>query len=358
MAKQAKPEAPAKRRRASRASGGPTMVKVAELAGVSVFTVSAVINGSSAVSPDLRARVQEAVARSGYKRNAVARSLKTGRTMTIGVTIGNITNPFYTDLVAAVQQVLHAAGYAMILCCNDGNLDLQREHVQLLQDRMVDGLIMTPVGHDPQLRAALEAFPAPIVLVDRLLENFDSDAVLLDNRSAVSAAIRYLLSLGHRRIGYVSGPPDSFTGRERIAGFKEALAESKVKVEPELMQMGAFRTEEAYNAALRLLMAPKRPTAIFSANNQMVIGIMRAIRDLGLACPADISVATLDDFPWSSAFEPQLTTLAQPVATFAQRAAQLVLDRIKGEYAGPPRRVTLQGELKIRKSCRPLTESG
>jgi LacI family transcriptional regulator len=105
-------------------------------------------------------------------------------------------------------------------------------------------------------------------------------------------------------------------------------------------------------------MAPKRPTAIFSANNQMVIGIMRAIRDLGLACPADISVATLDDFPWSSAFEPQLTTLAQPVATFAQRAAQLVLDRIKGEYAGPPRRVTLQGELKIRKSCRPLTESG
>jgi LacI family transcriptional regulator len=330
------------------------MVKVAEEAGVSVFTVSAVINGTSTVSDELRRRVKAAIAKTGFKRNAVARSLKTGRTMTVGVTIGNITNPFYTDLVAVVQNVLHAAGYAMILCCNDGNLDLQRDHVQLLQDRMVDGLIMTPVGHDPQLRRALEAFPSPIVLVDRLVDKFESDAVLLDNRAAVSTAVRYLLSLGHRRIGFVSGPPDSFTGRERIAGFKQALAESKVKFDPELTQMGAFRTEEAYNATLRLLMAPKRPTAIFSANNQMAIGVMRAIRDMGLSCPGDISFASIDDFPWSSAFEPQLTTLAQPVATFAQRASQLVLDRIKGEYSGPPRRVTLLGELHIRKSCRPV----
>jgi LacI family transcriptional regulator len=329
------------------------MVKVAEEAGVSVFTVSAVINGTSAVSNDLRERVNAAILKTGYKRNAVARSLKTGRTMTIGVTIGNITNPFYTDLVAVIQNVLHAAGYAMILCCNDGNLDLQREHVQLLRDRMVDGLIMTPVGQDPQLRQALDDFPAPIVLVDRLVDKFESDAVLLDNRAAVSAAVRYLLSLGHRRIGFVSGPPDSFTGRERLAGFKEALAESKVKFEADLTQMGAFRIEEAYNAALRLLMAPKRPTAIFSANNQMAIGIVRAIRDMGLRCPEDISLASLDDFPWSSAFEPQLTTLAQPVATFAQRASQLILDRIKGEYTGPARRITLQGELKIRKSCLP-----
>lgn len=330
------------------------MVKVAEVAGVSVFTVSAVINGSSAVSDELRERVNTAIAKTGYVRNAVARSLKTGRTMTIGVTIGNITNPFYTDLVAEMQQILHAAGYAMILCCNDDSLDLQRDHVRLLQDRMVDGLIMTPVGQDAQLRRALQSFPAPIVLVDRLVDKFDSDAVLLDNRSAVSAAIRYLLSLGHRRIGYVAGTPDSFTGRERVSGYKEALAESEVPFESELMQIGNFRIEEAYNAALRLLMAPKRPTAIFSANNQMAIGVMRAIRDMSLSCPGDISLASLDDFPWASAFDPQLTALAQPVSVFAQRATQLVLDRIKGEYAGPPRRVTLQGELRIRKSCRPL----
>lgn len=330
------------------------MIKVAEEAGVSVFTVSAAINGTSRVSDELRGRVNAAIAKTGYKRNAVARSLKTGRTMTIGVTIGNITNPFYTDLVAVIQNVLHAAGYAMILCCNDGNLDLQREHVQLLQDRMVDGLIMTPVGNDPQLRRALEGFAAPIVLVDRLVDKFESDAVLLDNRAAVSTVVRYLLSLGHRRIGFVSGPPDSFTGRERLAGFKQALADSKVKFEPELTQMGAFRIEEAYNAALGLLMAPKRPTAIFSANNQMAIGVMQAIRDMGLSCPDDISFASLDDFPWSSAFDPQLTTLAQPVATLAQRASQLMLDRIKGDFAGPPRRVTLLGELRIRKSCRPV----
>ncbi len=341
-----------RRARAPRKAAGPTMVAVAEAAKVSIFTVSAVLNGTSVVSDELRERVEAAIKATGYKRNAVARSLKTGRTQTVGVVIGDITNPFYTDVVAAVQQVLYRAGYGVMLCCNDRNVTLQQDHIAVLRDRQVDGLIISPTGDDEQLRLALDQTHLPVVLIDRIIEGLNADAVIIDNRSAVQGAMRYLISLGHRRIGFVSGMFESFTGRERLAGYYEALEESGIVREAELVQLGNFRIDEAYNATLRLMNAANPPTAIFSSNNQMVIGVMKALSHLKLSCPEDVSVAGLDDFPWADAFSPQLTTVAQPVRAIGEQAAHLLLERLDGRAKGKSRKVVLSGELKIRESCR------
>lgn len=328
------------------------MVQVAEAANVSIFTVSAVLNDSATVSDALRGRVEQAVRETGYKRNILARGLKTGITRTIGLTVGDITNPFYTDVVAVIQQVLHRAGYAVMLCCNDRDVMLQAEQIQLLKDRMVDGLIISPTGDDESLRTILRESSIPVVLIDRILEGIDCDSVVLDNRAAVMEATRYLIGLGHRRIGFISGDLDSFTGRERLAGYYAALDEAGIARADALTQLGNYREGSAYNAAIQLLTSQYPPTAIFSSNNLMVIGVMRALRDLGLGCPEDISVTGIDDFPWADVFRPQLTTVAQPVRVIGEQAANLLLHRLTDKSVTPARHIVLKGRLVVRESCR------
>jgi LacI family transcriptional regulator len=331
----------------------PTMAVVAEAADVSIFTVSAVINRTAFVSEELTKRVEEAIRTTGYKPNAVARSLKTGTTKTIGIAVGDITNPFYTDVVAVAQQVLQRNGYAMMLCCSDRSDVQQEDHIALLRDRMVDGLIIAPTGRDEVLRKSLAHVAIPVVLIDRTTEAIECDSVTLDNRTAVLDAMGYLMSLGHRRIGFIAGSLESFTGRERLAGYHSALVDAGIEPQEDLIQRGSYRADDAYNATLRLLTSVDRPTAIFSSNNLMLIGVMKALRDLGLRCPDDVSIASLDDFPWSDAFEPRLTTVAQPVRIIGEQAANLMLERLDGRFTGPPRKVVLRGELHIRGSCRP-----
>ena len=329
------------------------MLHVAEAARVSVATVSAVINGTASVSPELTLRIEQAIRDIGYKRNAIARSLRLGTTRTIGLTVADITNPFFTDVVSVVQDVLHRAGYAVMLCCNEENIDVQDEQVRLLLDRMVDGLIIAPAGDDANLKRILAGTTIPVVLIDRVCDGVEADQVVLDNLRAVFDATSYMLGLGHRRIGYISGSLDTSTGRDRLAGYHDALAAVGLAGRDELVRLGNFREADAYNAALQLLTLADRPTALFSANNLMVIGVMKAIRDIGLSCPEDVSVACFDDFAWADVFRPQLTTVAQPVRAIGEQAARLILDRLAGTVIDAPRRLVLQGRLMVRNSCRP-----
>lgn len=338
--------------RGKRGSVRPTMVQVAALAEVSIFTVSAVVNGTSPVSDVLRARVEAAIRQSGYRPSALARSLRTGQTHTVGLSIGDITNPFYTDVVARVQRDLHAAGYAVMLCCNERDVTLQDEQIALMRAREVDGLIVSPTGQDARLRQALEGFGAPVVLIDRVLDGFDADAVLLDNHKAVGDAVAHLADLGHRRIGLVSGMPESFTGAERLAGYHEAMARAGLPADPELVQYGNFRTADAVAAAQRLMALASPPTALIAANNLSAIGTMKGLNALGLACPADVSLAAIDDFPWADVFEPKLTAVAQPVDAFGAEAARMLVERMTGAVQGRGRTVRLQGDLHVRTSSR------
>jgi len=344
-------------RRRGRRSNAPTMIDVARGAGVSIATVSAFLNGTSNVSPELTQRIEAAIATIGYERNAIARSLKTGATHTIGLTVADIRNPFFTDVVATIQNVLGRAGFAVMLCSSDEDTAKQDEQIKLLLERMVDGLIIAPAGEDEVMRRLVKSTRKPVVLIDRMIEGLGVDAVLLDNTEAVSEAVRYLTGLGHRRIGYISGTPNTTTGRDRLEGYRRALAAAGIVLDPSLIRDGRFREADGYRAAMQLMTLPERPTALFSANNLMVIGAMRAIRDLGLTCPADISVASMDDFVWADIFGPRLTTVAQPVEAIGEQAARLLLDRLAGNAPPEPKVLTLRGRLMIRNSCAPLTVS-
>ncbi|TPJ74301.1 LacI family DNA-binding transcriptional regulator [Mesorhizobium sp. B2-7-1] len=330
------------------------MLHVAEAARVSVATVSALLNGTATVSPELTQRIEQAIRDIGYKRNAIARSLKMGTTRTIGLTVPHITNPFFTDVVSVIQQAFDRAGYAVMLCCTDEDLNTQDEQIRLLLDRMVDGLIVARVGDGGILKSIVEDANVPVVLLDRLCEGVDTDAVVLDNQRAVSDAVTYLIHLGHRRIGYITGTSDISPMHDRMIGYREALQAAGLPMAEELIRSGNFHEIDGYNATMQLLSLHDRPSAIFSANNPMVIGTMKAIRDIGLSCPEDISVACFDDFPWSDVFVPQLTTVAQPVQAIGEQAANLLLDRLAGNRDAPPRKLVLKGRLMIRNSCRPL----
>ncbi|CDX63218.1 DNA-binding transcriptional repressor of ribose metabolism [Mesorhizobium plurifarium] len=341
-------------RKKQRKSTAPTMLHVAEAARVSVATVSALLNGTATVSPELTQRIEQAIRDIGYKRNAIARSLKMGTTRTIGLTVPHITNPFFTDVVSVIQQAFDRAGYAVMLCCTDEDLNTQDEQIRLLLDRMVDGLIVARVGDGGILKGIVEDANVPVVLLDRLCEDVDTDAVVLDNQRAVFDAVTYLIHLGHRRIGYITGTSDISPMHDRMIGYREALQVAGLPMAEELIRSGNFHEIDGYNATMQLLSLHDRPSAIFSANNPMVIGTMKAIRDIGLSCPEDISVACFDDFPWSDVFVPQLTTVAQPVQAIGEQAANLLLDRLAGNRDAPPRKLVLKGRLMIRNSCRPL----
>ncbi|CDX37553.1 DNA-binding transcriptional repressor of ribose metabolism [Mesorhizobium plurifarium] len=341
-------------RKKQRKSTAPTMLHVAEAARVSVATVSALLNGTATVSPELTQRIEQAIRDIGYKRNAIARSLKMGTTRTIGLTVPHITNPFFTDVVSVIQQAFDRAGYAVMLCCTDEDLNTQDEQIRLLLDRMVDGLIVARVGDGGILKGIVEDANVPVVLLDRLCEGVDTDAVVLDNQRAVFDAVTYLIHLGHRRIGYITGTSDISPMHDRMIGYREALQAAGLPMAEELIRSGNFHEIDGYNATMQLLSLHDRPSAIFSANNPMVIGTMKAIRDIGLSCPEDISVACFDDFPWSDVFVPQLTTVAQPVQAIGEQAANLLLDRLAGNRDAPPRKLVLKGRLMIRNSCRPL----
>ncbi|MCW5233344.1 LacI family transcriptional regulator [Verminephrobacter eiseniae] len=331
----------------------PTMVDVAKLAEVSLATVSAVINDSAPVSADRKKRVLDAIRRVGYQTNAIARSLKTGSTKTIGLMIADITNPFFTAVIHSIQEVAYHHGYGVMLCCSDEDPEKERLHLRLMSDRMVDALIIATAGETPPLRALIDSRRKPVVLIDRLLDGVATDAVVIDNVAAARDAVRYLVSLGHRRIGLITGKSTLSTARERYQGYCQALAEAGIAIENALVGAARFGSADGYGAAMGLLSLAERPTAIFASNNLSGIGLMRGIKDSGLRCPADISVACFDDFEWADVFEPRLTTLVQPTQAIGAQAMAIVLEHLQ-EGAAPrsaARVVRMRAQLRIRDSC-------
>lgn len=330
------------------------MTDVARLARTSVATVSAIVNGSARVSPELAARVREAIAAVGYRPDGIARSLKKGSTQTIGLLVTDITNPFFTAVVHSVEDAAQARGYSVFLCNSDENFAEERTYLDLLLTRRVDGLILVPTGKAADYAGFAGGLRAPVVFIDRAIPGVAVDSVTVDNLRASQAAVEYLLRLGHRRIGIVTGLPHLSTSAERLKGYRRALRKAGIAVDPELVRQGDFRQEGAFGAAQSLLALRQRPTAIFASNNLMAIGTMLAVRAAGLSCPEDVSLACFDDFEWAGVFHPRLTVLRQPTAEIGQKAIALLLARLGGDKNGAaPHHVALRAELVVRDSCAP-----
>ena len=332
-----------------------TIRDVARQAQVSTATVSATLNSTAYVSPDLKARVLAAVESLGYAPSGIAKSLKTGKTRLLAVIAADVSNPFFTQLTNALEAAAYDRGYSLILCNSDENFERERHHLNLVRAQRCDGLVLSPTGDpDAYKVAGLGSFAMPTVLIDRVLDFWKADSVTIDNESAAFQATNYLLDLGHTRVGTISGPSHVTTGAGRLAGFRNALAARGVASNQNYLRSGDFREDAAYSAMREMLALKPPPTAIYVANNLMLIGVMRAVAEAGFICPKDISVVSTDDFNWSTAFRPQLTTVRQPVREMGLEAVRLLVDRITRNGAEPARRLVLQPTLIVRESCAPI----
>jgi LacI family transcriptional regulator len=333
-----------------------TIRDVARLAGVSVTTVSNALNTPGRVSPALSARVHAAVEKLGYAPHAAARSLRKRASCLIGMVVADITNPFFSELFEAVENAAAMRGYSMLLCNSGEVFAREEQHLAMLRAQRIDGLILAPTGAIAVNRAAILAgIDVPVVLVDRGMVELGYDAVVLDNRRAGELATGHLLAAGHRRIGLVNGPEMLRTAADRLQGYRETLLAAGLPFDPDLVRDGRYREGDAYAATLALLKIENPPTAIFATNNVMTIGVMRAVADAGLVCPADVSVVGIDDFPWADAFTPRLTTVAQPVADMGRQVLDMLIGRMTGARSGAGETRVLAPRLIVRDSTAPAS---
>jgi LacI family transcriptional regulator len=332
-----------------------TIRDVARLAGVSVATTSKVINKKDSVSPKLTQRVLNAMESLDYHPNQIARSLKVRQTRTIGIVLPDITNPFFTDVIRGVESEARYRGYSIILCDSEEDPGVEQTNLNTLFARRVDGVLLAPTRpNDAQDR--LTRRRSPLVFFDRIWPGFTGSAVVTNNLEAAYDATRHLIGLGHRRLAIITGRLELSNGQDRLEGFRKALQQAGLPLQDEYLQHGDFQLENGYGCGLKLLQLALPPTAIFSCNNQMTLGLMRALGELGVPCPGRVSVLGFDDFDWAANFSPRLTTVAQPNLEMGKQAVQMLLRKIQSVDRGEgdeQKVVVLKAELRVRDSTAP-----
>lgn len=326
---------------------------VARRAGVSVATVSAVVNKSSYVSPPLETRVQQAIRELNYTPNLLARSMAQQKTLTLGVLIPDIANPFYTEIVRGIEDRATKSGYTILLGSSDNQLPKEELYLRLFLSKRVDGILMVkaPGGLSPDLLVTLRSGAPPLVLLGREFPALRADTVVADDFGGGFIATRHLLSLGHRRIGLVRGMSGTSTTDGRLAGYRDALRRARIAQNAALVVEGDYRIDSGYAAGMQLL--AQKPTAVVVTNYMMTIGFLKAANELGLKCPADISIVSYDDFVWNDVFPPRLTSVVQPKYSMGHTSADLLLARMAGKHKRP-KSVVLANDLKERSSTAPL----
>lgn len=330
-----------------------TIHDVAAHAGVSAMTVSRVINDQARVSAATRQRVQESIDALGYVPNRLARALSRSRTSTFGVIVPDLANPFFTLVVRGIEEVARRANHHVILCNAHADPEREREYLEELISFQVEGVLIAPVSDRsrPHMRL-LARERVPFVMIDRSIGRFSSDLVQGDSVGGARQAVEHLIELGHRRIGLVTESDEVSTARDRQAGYRAALAAAGIELDETLISYSSAATDPAAarQAARHLLELPSPPTAIFAVNNIASIGVVEAVRELGLEIPRDIALVCFDELEHVARIYPFLTVMAQPAETFGTIAAQLLLDRIAGRIDDQHRTVVLPATLIVRTS--------
>jgi len=335
-----------------------TISDVAKRAGVSAVTVSRVINNSGYVSPTTRAKVMRAIEELGYVPSSVAQSLRSKRTRTLALIVPDIRNAFWTTVSRGVEDAAQSREYSVFLCNTDENPAKQRTYLDVVVSQRVDGVIIAPYDSDAASLEPLRRRGIPTVVVDRPIEGWDVDTVSCDSISGARALVKHLLDLGHTRIAVVSGPAGATTARDRVIGYRIAMAEAGVPVHANYVKFGEFLAISGERLTHQLLDEDPRPTAIFAANNAIAMGVADALRARGLSIPQDMALVCFDDLSNCSRLFPFLTTVVQPAYDIGANATQLLLSRLESEQPPPPRRVVLPTRLVVRSSCGSLLKEG
>lgn len=330
----------------------PTTIRdVARAAGVSPATVSRVLNGHTDVAAELADRVRAAVDALRYRPSGVARGLRRRATMVLGAIVSDVTNPFFTTLVRGIEDVAQAGGYSVVLANSDEDLAKEKRYLGVAAAERFAGVIVSPTSTRRTDLGALHESGVPVVTVDRRLPAAALDSVTVDDRAAALAGTRHLLDQDCRRIGLVAGPLGTTTARDRLAGYRDALAGAGRPYDAELVTRGDFRIGGGHAAVRRLLARSPRLDGLFVSNNLMAIGALDALDEAGLSCPADVGVVSVGAFPAVAALRSRLAIVGLPSYEIGRCAAALLLRRIRGERF-PPEAVVLPATLTVGEHAR------
>jgi LacI family transcriptional regulator len=334
----------------------PTVLDVAKRAGVAPITVSRVINNSGYISPATRERVETVVKELGYVPNTVARGLRSKRTGTLALVVTDITNPYFTLMARGVEDAAGASNYTVIYCNTDESEAKEEKYANILAQRQVDGVLLVPSGENIKTIKFLRSNDIHVVVLDRRISGIEIDSIRSDSENGAYSLVKLLIGLGHERIAMMTGPQDVSTSIDRVSGYRRALLESGLE-NNELIYYGAFNQKSGYERTKQAMLQSSSPTAIFGANNFITIGIIKALQDLNVNVPEDISVAGFDDLPESMLVAPFLTVISQPAYEMGRIATELLLRRISGERVGGYENLVLPTQIVERGSTGPNRNS-
>jgi LacI family transcriptional regulator len=333
------------------------MKQVAKIAGVSLGTVSHVLNGSATVREPLRRRVLEAVESVGYQPSQLARGLRRDKTNIIGMIIPDVTNPFFPAVVRGAEDVAFHSGYRLVLCNTDNNHTKELVHLNELRTFLPAGLVVIPSNFS-DLTAQATSYRksgTAVVCVDRLPPSWKGDSVTVAQQEGGRRATEYLIRLGHQQIATITGPLHLTNAEQRLAGYKLALEQAGLSFSPEYVQESTFDRQGGYSKTQILLRLVPRPTAIFAGNDMIALGVLQAIREFGLRCPDDISIIGFDNLEFCELTDPPLSSVHQSGYQLGSRAVELLLQRVAQKDV-PEQHVILETELRVRQSVAPLTD--
>lgn len=331
-----------------------TMRNVAESAGVSIATVSAVINNSAYVSDELRQRVLSTISKLDYRPNALARGLKNRRTKLLGFMVRNITNPFYPEVVLGAEDAAREAGYNILVCTTADEEDRERACVETMLEHRVDGMLVAIVDEADNLTlTTFKDKKVPIVLINRLPEGYTGNAVVADNIKAGFQATHHLISLKHKQIAFIGASQRFITSRHREQGYRQAMQEAGIPVPEQLIRYCNYSEDHAYTEYRKMIEAGLIPEAVFCGNDLMAFGVIRALRDTGHKVPEDVAVVGCDNIEFSSKFLVPLTTVHLPKYEMGKLGAELLIRTISSHNIAEPKGefIQLKPHLKVRSSC-------
>jgi LacI family transcriptional regulator len=332
-----------------------TIREVAESAGVSYATVSHVINNTRLVSQETRERVLTAMEALNYRPNTLARSLRQGKTNTIGLVLPDSANPFFAEISRSIEDEAFKKGYSVFLCNTERDTQRELFYVNVLSNKQVDGIIFVAAGDQADSLDFLLRQRMPVVMIDRDLPNVEVDAVLTDHQLGGFLATRHLIELGHECIACIAGPSTITPSAERMTGYQRALEQAGLSYDERLIIRGDYHAQSGMETTHSILKMNPRPTAIFALNDLMALGALRAAAEAGYSVPRDLAVVGYDDLELAQFTNPPLTTIAQPKKEIGSQAVHLLVDRMARKSL-PPSRVVLAPELIIRRSTRKVDQ--
>ncbi|WP_078430034.1 LacI family DNA-binding transcriptional regulator [Alkalihalobacterium alkalinitrilicum] len=330
-----------------------TMDEVAKRAGVSKTTVSRIINGNfQHVHEDTKEKVLKIINELNYRPNALAKSLKQMKTNVIGIVLSNLQNPFWSSVLQGVEDTCHSNGYNLMICNSNDNSKLEQEHIEGLQMKQVDGIIVNPTMKNKQLFQSIIDREYPIIAINRKIEDVPLDTVVVDNIKGSELAMEHFIELGKSSIAIIVYPPDGISPREeRLQGYKSALINHGHTINEKYILIVEEKKGAAKEEIKKALTSKEPPDAIFSTNNMMTLEILEGIKELGMSVPQDVSLIGYDETVWSKHLAPPLTTVNQPSYEMGKLAAEKLINLLNTKQKAEPKVTQLQPNLIIRESC-------